>query len=325
MFGTEISDLTIVGDPDSDTGTDCIRFKSENDALIRNLSIERLVLDSAPRHGIHFEDVNKHIQIRDVWIGHCVGNAYELTSGDRYWLTNCYGYLSYYGFHASQSVDSISITASHFRQNDRGGVIIRSPFYQFLGGRVIDNNGPGIDIAGARGTVIGAEAVNNTEHGIVLRGHEQRDTRGNRILGNYIGNTSMKTDQSGTTQGHGPLGAARAFQQTANNYGFKEAVDRTVRYVSAFGTDEASKQKYGIAIGSGVTDTVVDNNVIEGNVEDPIYGDGTRSCINGSGVNDGPPTEVGEWQGHGREGLDVWDRVNENLYKYVGGAWRGPL
>jgi parallel beta-helix repeat protein len=325
MFGTEISDLTVVGNAGSGVGTDCIRFNSQNGAVIRNLSIERLVLDSAARHGLHFEDVAQHIQIRDVWIGHCVGNAYELASGDRYWLTNCYGYLSYYGLQVSDSVDSITITASHFRQNDRGGLVVRAPFYQLLGGRVIDNNGPGVDITGGRGSITGLEVMNNTECGIILRRTEETTSRGNRILGNVIGNTSMKTDQAGTTQGDGPCGAVQTFRQIAAEYGVREAVDRTVRYVTAIGNDEASKQKYGIVIEAGVADTVIGNNMMNDNLKEPISDAGIRSCIDGSGVNDGSPTTTGSWHGRGREGVVVWDRSNEALYIYIGGSWRGPL
>ena len=50
--------------------------------------------------------------------------------------------------------------------------------------------------------------------------------------------------------------------------------------------------------------------------------EGVRTVINGWGQNDGDPSSTGDWSGHGREGVNVYDTTNGVKYSYVNGDWR---
>jgi hypothetical protein len=51
--------------------------------------------------------------------------------------------------------------------------------------------------------------------------------------------------------------------------------------------------------------------------------EGTRTILNGVSHNEGPPSEGGQWNGHGREGVTVLDTENRDLYVYADGEWVG--
>ncbi len=51
----------------------------------------------------------------------------------------------------------------------------------------------------------------------------------------------------------------------------------------------------------------------------------TRVLLNGWGTNAGDPSVEGEWNGHGREGVQVYDTANTDRYLYRDGNWRGPF
>jgi hypothetical protein len=48
---------------------------------------------------------------------------------------------------------------------------------------------------------------------------------------------------------------------------------------------------------------------------------GTRGTVNGVGLNSGDPNSTGDWNGNGREGVNVADTVNNSKYLYRGGSW----
>jgi hypothetical protein len=48
---------------------------------------------------------------------------------------------------------------------------------------------------------------------------------------------------------------------------------------------------------------------------------GTRTIVNGVSYNAGSPTETGQWNGHGHEGVIVVDTDGGGLYTYADGQW----
>lgn len=46
-----------------------------------------------------------------------------------------------------------------------------------------------------------------------------------------------------------------------------------------------------------------------------------RIVIDGVASNDGDPSAGGEWNGNGYERVEVWDRTNNAMYRYVRGGW----
>ena len=75
------------------------------------------------------------------------------------------------------------------------------------------------------------------------------------------------------------------------------------------------------------TDCVVENLQATGLTDAPMAGvvgsaNSTRSLVNGWGTNAGDPATTGDWNGAGREGVNVFDTTNEVKYAYVAGAGR---
>jgi hypothetical protein len=75
-------------------------------------------------------------------------------------------------------------------------------------------------------------------------------------------------------------------------------------------------------IRNDAADTVVENCTSSSALPDLTHEElgGERLVINGVGVNDGDPSETGEWEGEGRDGVTVTD--GDDTFTYINGSWR---
>lgn len=76
---------------------------------------------------------------------------------------------------------------------------------------------------------------------------------------------------------------------------------------------------------SGNTAAAIDATEDSGDTDTIDLQNPTRVLINGWGTNAGDPSVEGEWNAHGREGVQVYDTVNADRYLYRDGDWRGPF
>jgi hypothetical protein len=323
MHGTHVADLGVVGTGDPETGDDCLRFDRTEDVRLTKVSLERLIVDSAGRHGVAFETVDHHINVTNVWSGHHHGDAFALDDGERYWLTNCYGYDSEVGIDVGAAVTDCSLVVPHCRRNDEAGVAIAGGPAQIHGGRFIQNDGAGIAVDGAdHVTVAHPECFNNAGPGITVGTDEERTSR-TRVYGPRVGNVGGGNEVPVST-GNLPsrlreLGVRGAVSKL-RNYGVSNVVSG---YLPG-GTIDKS-QAAGIVVGDHAVDTVL---------SEPVYTDlsgtdltdrGTRTVVDGLGTNQGPPDEGGQWAGHGSQGLWVVDAASDAIYLRGADGWYGPF
>lgn len=77
----------------------------------------------------------------------------------------------------------------------------------------------------------------------------------------------------------------------------------------------------GLRIKAGETDNICNSNHCFASTTADFVDGGTRTTINGTGLNAGNPGAAGDWNGHGYEGLIVRDTTGGATYLYINGGW----
>lgn len=321
MHGSGIFDLGIVGHKGGNQ-TDCLLLNEADSANLSNMFFERLLLDNANRDGMNIEHAKKHIQLRDMWIGHCDRDALSIHSGYRYWITNSYFYDSRNGLNVTEDASDISIISSHCRNNERAGMKIESDRYQILGGRSV-NNKFGIEIYGDNGMITGGEFLNNTV-GIAL-GSETSGPTNTQVYLNRIGTGTRGKHRSEAATGARTDDKVKRFAQITKESGFGEATKRSAKYMFKQSkealTSEEEKQTMGIQISGATSDTeVVGINYFD--IDTDLIDKGDRTLIENTAKINGDPRKSETWTGRAKEGTTIWDEKNSELYVYLSGKWR---
>lgn len=326
MHGSGFFDLGIVGQSDG-SQTDCLRLRKEGDANLSNMFFERLMIDGAGRHGMNFEDAKKHHQIRDVWVGHCGKDGLVIRTGYRYWITNSYFYDS--GRHGVniEGASDVNVLAPHARRNQSAGVRVTSDQFKIIGGRV-EGNRTGVLVEGNHGLISQGEYLNNTEAGIQV-GTSRSEAHKNRIALNRFATGSPGHLRARLDLHSREVSPVEKFAHVALDEGFEKALkktgDFTLRKVrDTFRRDDEPRAGVGISISERSEDTRLLANSFD-DISRPLNDKGTRTIVENTGYNQGDPRQEGEWYQQGQEGVEVWDRQNEKLYKYIQGGWRGPF
>ena len=326
MHGTRLAGLGLVaGQRGSET--DCLRFAPGDGVDLTKISVERLLVDGARRHGVRFtlpEDDGdiKHVNVQNVWSGHHGGDAISLDGGRRYWLTNCYGYDSTNGIYVAEDAADVSVIAPHCRQNEAAGLLVRGGPTQVQGGRFIDNDVTGITVDGADHVTVGqVELFNNTEVGVSVG--DTRVTRGTTLVGNRVGNvndgsqvTVSLRDLPSRLRELGPDDAVQKLRQ----YGVSNVVSG---YLTTSGIDKS--QQCGVVVDEGAVGTTVSETTFVGQDGVKIRDEGVRTRINGLCHDDGPPDDGGQWHGEGTHGDWLVDTESDDLYLRVRDGWHGPV
>jgi hypothetical protein len=321
MHGTGIFDLGIVGHKGGDQ-TDCLLLNEADSVNLSNMFFERLLLDSANRDGMNIEHAKKHIQLRDVWIGHNNRNALSIQSGYRYWITNSYFYDSRNGLNVSEGASDISIVSPHCRKNERAGMKISSDRYQLFGGRSV-NNKFGIEVYGANGMITGGEFLNNTV-GIVL-GDDSTGPTNTQVYLNRIGTGLRGKHRSATETGARTDNKVKRFAEITKDSGFGEAAKRSAKYMFRQSKEAVSSEKEKRTIGIQVSDAASDTNIVGSNyfgVDTEMIDEGERTLIENTAEIDQDPRKSEEWTHRAKEGTTVRNESNSELYVYIGGSWR---
>lgn len=330
MHGTYLGDLAVVGAGEEGSG-DCIRICQSGDANVSDTYLERVFVDSAGRHGIHYDRANKHHQFKGVWAGHCQGDGIHLSDGHRYWLHQCYGYDSKTGIRITSSIQDVIVETVHCRKNEVTGIVVETDLFQILGGRYINNGEYGVDTRGAAsGVVSGVEILNNGDTGAIV-GSDAGDAGGVRLIGNKIGNRGDRPPRPAPRPDYDAVGGIRRFLELLAEDGVVTATREAQGYI----LDEVIQtkpegpvedgQKYGVHVIESASDTRLVHNNFRDNMEAKVRDCGTRTTVNGLGTSSGSPIVTAEWRDHAIRGTRVYDRVNDELFTAIDGDWYGPL
>jgi hypothetical protein len=318
MHGTRIVDMGIVGAKESGQGTDCLRFATDDaEVELGKMFAERLLVDSATRHGVALDDGLLHVIVRDVWSGHHGESAFAIEGGERYWLTNCYGYDSEIGIDIGPAATNVMLTQPFCRRHRSSGIRLQGRQIQVLGGSCINNENAGVEVGGAEHVLItDGHQFDNTEQGIHVTG----DAEHVKLLGNAVGN--LPGTDSEMTVVDGVTAIAEDGVRDVFHRAQSKGADYLRDLVVGGGVDKS--QKVGIKIDEGAIGTIVSDTLFANTTEDDVVDKGTRTVQEGLGRNRGDPRRAGAWHGHGREGIRVCDVEGERFFTYVDGAWR-PL
>jgi len=321
MHGTGIFDLGIVGHKGGDQ-TDCLLLNEADSANLSNMFFERLLLDSANRDGMNIKHSKKHIQLRDVWIGHNNRDALSIQSGYRYWITNSYFYDSRNGLNVAEGASDISIVSPHCRKNERAGMRIASDRYQLMGGRSV-NNKFGIEVYGDNGMITGGEFLNNTV-GILL-GDSSAGPTNTQVYLNRIGTGLRGKHRSATETGARTNNKIKRFAEITKESGFREAAKSSVKYMLRESKEALSSEKEKQTIGIRVSNAASDTDIVGSNyfdIDTDLADEGKRTLIeNTAGINQDPRKNE-TWTHRAKEGTTLWDGSNSDLYLHISGEWR---
>jgi len=177
--------------------------------------------------------------------------------------------------------------------------------------RANDGDDDGIHNRSLRNTVfVGAVAEQNSGHGILTGGQ-----------GNYFIDANVENNGN---NGIMVLDTNTMFSGLSGHANSQALLRLTssAEQVTVEGPVRADNE---INTSTDATDCVVGpNNNIQPAYLDSNIRQGKRIMVGGWGTNAGDPSSTGEWNGHGREGVSVWDTSNNDKYCYIAGSWRGP-
>lgn len=328
MHGSGMFDMGIVGNKGGDQ-TDCLLLNESDSVMLSNMFFERLLLDNANRDGMNIQNATKHIQLRDLWIGHCERDALTIQDGYRYWITNGYFYDSRNGIRIEEAASDVSIVFAHCRKNQRAGMKIESDRYQVLGGRVVGNH-YGVESYGDYGIILAGEYLNNSV-GIIL-GDGSLGPQGSQIFMNRIGVGLRGKHRTQEILNDETDNKLKRFIEISDEYGLSEATKRSAEYALSqskellsskdSGSHEKSdKENIGIKVTEAAKDSDIANNSFF-RIEDEIYDDGERTLIENTAKIEGVPNKSEEWSQRAKDGTVVCDEQNSDLYIFVRNKWR---
>lgn len=196
-----------------------------------------------------------------------------------------------HGIHAQGDLINANFVGNYLTYNGESGMrvdnITGHPI-TILGGSYRNNDVYGLNIR--EGTIVGSDCFKNNQAGIIV---EKYST--------VLGTRCYKNGGSGSPYGVCLWGDGN-------------------RVISNKLYSDGTTQDYGIGVDSGVENRIA-SNVINNNAVAPINDNGTRTIRNGVGKNAGDPSAGGDWNGHGYEGLMVYDTTNDVKYWFINGNW----
>lgn len=328
MQGFQISDISLIGNGNQNNSNDCIRISPSKKVSFSDGHIERVGIRNAGRSGIRVAGSKniKHVHIDKVMVRHCKEDGISIQKGRRYWLTNVYSYACRSGIYTGPNSKDLTITFPHVRKNRKDGIVLNSPSFQIFGGRIINNKGNGISIYRGFGRIFGTDILNNDFIGIMIKNEKNKKNSFVQIIGNCIGNIgssgSYGLQYSDSSDSSGKwTDLFKRFSYSVKNAGLASTLDSTKQFIINETSGSNQNSGTGIKINPGVKEVKLNSNVIVNNDEN-IIDKGIRTHINGMGTNNGNPNNSGDWRGHGKEGVEVFDEDNNDLYKYILGTWR---